>query len=146
METRRIRLSIESSCQHVSLISIAVNRLCSLALFSEKDAHAIELCVTEAVVNSIKHAYGDEPNHEVTVTVTIETEHLRIDVCDSGKSMDPGMLESKREIDTVFDLEKIGTIPESGRGLAIIQWVMDEVCYTIGEHQNCLRMVKKVSA
>ena len=145
METKRIRLSIESSCEHVPMVSAAVNSLCSLLPLTGKEVHGVELCTTEAVVNSIKHAYGDEPDHEVTVTVTIEPEHLRIDVCDSGKSMDPGMLERKREIDTAFDLEKIGAIPESGRGLAIIQWVMDEVCYTIGEHQNCLRMVKKIS-
>ena len=143
METKRIRLSIESSCQHVPLISIAVNRLCSLALFSEKDAHAIELCVTEAVVNSIKHACGDEQAHEVTTTVAIESDRVIIDVCDTGSPMAPGLLEEKKETVLEFDMESIDTIPESGRGLAIIQGFMDDVSYRMESHQNCLRMVKK---
>jgi anti-sigma regulatory factor (Ser/Thr protein kinase) len=125
-------------------VSASVKALCLLVPFSERYAHGIELCTTEAVVNSIKHAYGDEPDHEVTVTVTYAADRLIIDVCDSGRSMEPGMLERKRAFDTDFDLDAIDTIPESGRGLAIIQQVMDEVDYTIDGHEKCLRMVKKI--
>ena len=145
METRRIRLSIESSCQHVPLISIAVNRLCLLAPFSEKDAHAIELCVTEAVVNSIKHAYGDEPAYEVTISVAIESDRIIIDVCDTGSPMAPGLLEEKKETASAFCLESIDAIPESGRGLAIIQGFMDDVSYRMESRRNCIRMVKIIS-
>lgn len=144
MDEKRIQLLIASNYRHVPLVSAAVNRLCLLSHLSEKDAHCIELCATEAVVNSIKHAYGDEPGHEVAVTVTIGSDRLMIEVCDSGKPMEPGMLERKRAFDTDFDLEAIDTIPESGRGLAIIQQVMDEVSYTNDGHKNCLRMVKKI--
>ncbi len=146
MDAKRIQLSIESSYHHVPLLSVAVKTLCSLVPLSGKDAHGVELCTTEAVVNSIKHAYGDAPDHDVTVTVSMMLDRLIIDVCDWGESMDPGMLERKREIDTTFDLEKIGAIPESGRGLAIIQWLMDEVCYTVEGEKNCLRMVKILPA
>ena len=143
METKRIQLLIESNCEHVPLVSIAVNRLCLSASFSEKDAHAIELCVTEAVVNSIKHAYGDEQGHEVVVTVAVESDRVTIDVCDTGNPMDPGILEEKKKTALVFDPENIDAIPESGRGLAIIQGFMDGVSYRMEEDQKCLRMVKK---
>ena len=58
MSLRKVKLIIESDLDDVPLVGIAVNRFCSYAAFSETDAFNIELCVIEAVTNSIKHAYG----------------------------------------------------------------------------------------
>ena len=71
MDREKITLSIESRRDHIPLISSSVNKMCSLTSFSESDAHAIELCVTVAVTNSINHAYKDESGHKVIVTFSI---------------------------------------------------------------------------
>ena len=141
---KRITLSIESRYHNVPLVSAAVHKLCSLIPFGDKDTYATELCVTEAVVNSIKHAYQDEPDHTVTVVFSLLVNKLVIEVQDTGKSMDPALLEVKRDTALNFDTMDTDNIPESGRGLAIIQSYMDEVHYRVEEYGNCLTMEKRI--
>ena len=144
MLAKKITLSIESQYHNVQLVSAAVHKLCSLIPLSDKDAHKTELCVTEAVVNSIKHAYQDEPDHTVVVTFCLLTSELVIVVRDSGKSMDLDLLAEKRDAALKFDSSDIENLPESGRGLAIIQSYMDEVHYKVKENGNYLTMKKKI--
>ncbi len=118
--------------------------MCSLIPFGAKDTYATELCVTEAVVNSIKHAYQDEPGHTVAVIISLLGTEVVIEVQDTGKSMDPGLLEVKRDEALKFDITDIDNIAESGRGLAIIQSYMDEVRYRVEENGNFLTMKKKI--
>jgi serine/threonine-protein kinase RsbW len=63
---------------------------------------------------------------------------------DTGKSMDPGLLEEKKEFALAFDPKNIDSIPDSGRGLAIIQGFMDTVRYHVRENGNYLTMIKKI--
>jgi len=144
MSAKKITLSIESQIHNVPLVSAAVYKLCSLIPFSDKDAHETELCVTEAVVNSIKHAYQDEPDHTVGVTFCLLASELVIEVRDSGKSMDLDLLKEKRDAALKFDSSDIENLPESGRGLAIIQSYMDEVHYKVKDNGNYLTMKKKI--
>jgi serine/threonine-protein kinase RsbW len=141
---KRITLSIESQYDNVPLLSAAVHKLCSLIPFGDKDTYATELCVTEAVVNSIKHAYQDEPDHTVAVIFCLLATELVIEVQDTGKSMDPALLEVKIDAALKFDTIDTDNIPESGRGLAIIQSYMDEVHYRVEEDGNYLTMKKKI--
>jgi serine/threonine-protein kinase RsbW len=144
MEAKNIKLSIESKYESVPLIGAAINKLCYTLPVSERDASSIELCVVEAVVNSIKHAYGNDPGHEVSVVFSIYETKLVIEVIDKGKSMAPGLLEERKEFALEFDPEDIDAIPESGRGLAIIQGFMDDVSYQVTESGNYLTMVKEI--
>jgi len=145
MLAKKITLSIESQYHNVPLVSAAVHKLCSLIPLSDKDAHKTELCVTEAVVNSIKHAYQDEPGHTVVVTFSLWASELMIEVRDSGKSMDLALLEEKRDAALKFELSDIESIPESGRGLTIIRSYMDEVHFQVKGNSNCLTMKKKLA-
>ena len=141
---KSITLSIESQYHNVTLVNAAINKLCSLIPFGDKDTYATELCVTEAVVNSIKHAYQDEPDHTVAVIFCLLETELVIEVWDTGKSMDPTLLKVKRDAALKFDTMDTDNIPESGRGLAIMQSYMDEVHYRVEENGNYLTMKKKI--
>jgi anti-sigma regulatory factor (Ser/Thr protein kinase) len=141
---KRITLSIESQYHNVPLVNAAVHKLCSLIPFGDKDTYATELCVTEAVVNSIKHAYDDEPDHTVAVIFCLLATELVIEVQDTGKSMDPALLEVNRDATLKLDMMDTDDIPESGRGLAIIQNYMDEVHYRVEDNGNYLTMKKKI--
>ena len=145
MKLKEIRLSIESILDNVPLVSAAVNRLCSMALFSESDAHAIELCVTEAAVNSIKHGYKDEAGHPVDVIFRQERDRVVITISDSGAPMDPQILEEKRQSAIIRDPVDIDDIPESGRGLAIMQGYMDDVRYRVEGQTKQLILTKTFS-
>ena len=141
---KSITLSIESQYYNVPLVNAAINKLCSLIPFGDKDTYATELCVTEAVVNSIKHAYQDEPNQTVVVNFCFQETELVIEVQDTGISMDPSLLELNSVAALKIDAMDTNNIPESGRGLAIIQNYMDEVHYRVEENRNYLTMKKKI--
>ena len=144
MDVKSIKLAIESRLDNVPLLSTAVNKLCMLIPLSEAEAYGIELCVTEAVVNSIRHAYGGMTGHEITVIFTLYQDEVMIEVYDMGTLMDPALLEKNKHATRKFDPNDIESVPESGRGLAIIQNIMDEVLYDVKERQNHLTMKKKL--
>ena len=146
MKTTEIKLSIESILDNVPLIGAAVNRLCLLIPFSDSDAHAIELCVTEAVVNSIKHGYDQEADHTVEVLFRREVDRIVITITDTGAPMNPHLLEEKKQSAIPFDPADIDNIPESGRGLTIIQSYMDDVRYWVEGRIKHLTLTKKFPA
>ncbi len=145
MGFRKIKLTIESNLDDVPLIGIAVNRFCAYAAFSESDAFNIELCVIEAVTNSIKHAYAEKSGQEVMVTFTLSDEEAVFEICDKGTPMDPGRLKKADLDDSDAEKYSIDTILESGRGLGIMKKIMDNVEYQSKGECNCLILKKKIS-
>jgi serine/threonine-protein kinase RsbW len=145
VETKEIKFTITSRLENVSLLGAAVNKLCSANQFSGEDAHAIELCVVEAVVNSIKHGYGGKPDHFVDVIFHQEPDHIAISILDTGKPMDPKLLKEKKPFAIQFEPEVIEKIPKSGRGLPIILGYMDDVRYLLKGNEKHLILIKKIA-
>ena len=145
MGLRRVKLIIESDLDDVPLVGIAVNRFCSYAAFSETDAFNIELCVIEAVTNSIKHAYGEKSGHEVMVIFTLSDNEAVFEICDKGKPMDPERLKNADLANSHVEKQHINSIADSGRGLGIMKEIMDDVEYRTGDEFNCLVLKKSVS-
>lgn len=142
MAEKQIKLTIESCLKNVSLIGQAVNKISSYIGFNELESYQLELCVVEAVNNVIIHAYEKEAGHEVEVIFNIYKDRLAIDVHDTGKSMGNKLLEKKEASSLDFEPDDPGTIPEGGRGLAIIKEITDSVCYKTEGGKNCLTMTK----
>ena len=94
-------------------------------------AHHLNLVLTEATTNAIKHATHDLKD-TVRITIHIEDNELNIKVYDHGQG---------------FDLE---TVPcpdfdqpqESGMGLFFIRTLMDNVTYTKQDDGNVLEIIK----
>jgi serine/threonine-protein kinase RsbW len=145
MGLRKVKLIIESDLDDVPLVGIAVNRFCSYAAFSETDAFNIELCVVEAVTNSIKHAYGEKSGHEVMVVFTLSEKEAVFEVCDKGKPMNPERLKKADLGTSHVEKQPINSIADCGRGLGIMKEIMDCVEYRTGDEFNCLVMKKSVS-
>jgi serine/threonine-protein kinase RsbW len=106
-------------------------------------ASEIEVCVIEALNNCVEHAYHLDPHHEVDLKVNLSSDEIVLEICDAGVSADPDVMNASHSevLETEsFDLE---TMPERGRGLAIIQKVMDGYEYKPGTECNCLRMLKR---
>ncbi len=78
------------------------------------------------------------------VTFAIYSDELFVDVCDTGTPMDPKLLEEKDASSFLLNPDDLDSIPEGGRGLAIIKEIMDSVTYTSKEGKNCFRMKKKL--
>ncbi len=142
MTTKSIQLAIRSRLENVPQIAAALRGLCRAAQLPIEDCRAIELCVTEAVVNSIEHAYGRDTEEEVGVTISDDGTSITIAVRDTGTPMAADTLARKKQEAIAFDPADVGRIPTTGRGLAIIQSYMDTVDYRIEPDGNYLVMRK----
>lgn len=97
-------------------------------------AYQLNLVLTEAMANAIKHAHRDNATKMVRVRIHIDHEELCIQVYDQGQG---------------FDLEALPTPQpdtpvEHGRGLFLIRTLMDAVEYRRGDEGNVLIMKKKL--
>jgi serine/threonine-protein kinase RsbW len=144
MGHRRITFIIESDMKNAPLIGMSVNRLCLAVSFSTIEAFNIELCVVEAITNSIRHCYGGKVGHEVKVVLTFTQEDIVLDICDIGPPMEPDILDRAVIQCPVSDDYDIENIAEGGRGLGIIKEIMDSVVYGSEKGENCLTLRKKL--
>jgi len=131
--------------ENVALIGGVISKLCSLSHFSDVESDQIELCVVEAVNNSIEHAYNLQKGNEVEVIFSLYDDRIICDVCDTGSSMDQHILEKACEAHMEIDENDIDSVPESGRGLPIMKTIMDNITYKTVNGKNCLTMIKKRS-
>jgi len=144
MTPQSVHLTIDSRLARLPEIGEAVRRFVAAAAIGGRDAFAAELCATEAVANCIQHAYGGQPGHRVEIGITISDTELCIEVGDTGTPMPNGQAEWSALSADAFEPGDIDSIPESGRGLAIIRCYMDQVDYHCDDHQNTLRMCRKL--
>jgi serine/threonine-protein kinase RsbW len=130
---RTLHMSIESKLSDVSLLGHAVRGVCACSPLDEESYGEMEVCVVEAVNNAIAHAYKHDNGFRVETSVTLHHDKIAFEISDCGKSMEdfaPRTLE--------FDPEDIGSIPENGMGLFIIETIMDEVTYRTENGRNTL--------
>jgi serine/threonine-protein kinase RsbW len=142
----QITLSIPSRLEHVQLLGHAVESICRHSRLSPSEAHDVELCVVEAANNSIEHAYRNEPMHTVVVAVDVQPKTLILEIIDSGYPANTSEIQRDRTKLLDFDPADLDAIPERGRGLAIIQKLMDSVEYIAGAEWNRLRLTKRLDS
>jgi len=142
---KSIRFVIDSDLENVPLVGMSVNRLCSLVPFPETEAYIMELCVVEAVNNSIIHAYHNQRGGEVETVFSLYPDRLVIQVFDSGTSMSESVVQRKDLPVSQADPTIIQDIPESGRGIGIIKSIMDYIDYSTDSGRNCLTMTKVIN-
>jgi serine/threonine-protein kinase RsbW len=95
-------------------------------------AYHLNLVLTEATTNAIKHATQMTPKDTVRITIHIQDNELNIKVYDHGQGFD---LENVPLPD--FDQPK-----ENGMGLYFIRTLMDSVSYTKEADCNVLEIRK----
>ena len=133
-----MKLIITSDLDKVWLIGVSVRAVLAEASCSEETSFNVELAVVEAVNNAIEHAYQNEPDHEVEVILALGAQNVEVRVTDRGRPIPTGTLEQARQL-TFADPADLA---DSGRGLAIIQQIMDQVTYRTAEGANTLGMTK----
>jgi len=143
---KRLDLAIESDLANVSLLAVAVNRVCLHLGLENLMAGHVELCVAEAATNSICHAYHGSHGHTVNVTLIAHPDRLLIEVADTGTPMP---IEHQRRLadgskDPELPSADRHSLPEGGRGLQIIRELMDQATYTCEQNLNRLVMTKRI--
>ncbi|WP_432823663.1 ATP-binding protein [Trichloromonas sp.] len=101
----------------------------------EELAYHLNLVLTEAMANAIRHANEGDPEKEVHISITILDRILNIKVYDQGQGFDVNSLPAPN----------FRNLDEHGRGIYIIRTLMDRVTYQKHTHGHVLEMEKSLS-
>lgn len=95
-------------------------------------AYQLNLVLTEATSNAIRHSNSSDPKHTVRITIQFQHDELDIKVYDHGQGFDLEAVPAP-------DLEHPR---EGGLGIFLIKTLMDSVTYTRTEQGNVLEIRK----
>jgi serine/threonine-protein kinase RsbW len=134
---RAITLRIPARAEYITLCRLALTGLSQLRAFPEDAMADLKLALTEAVSNSVRHAYGPDGDGHVDVTYELYADRLGIEVVDDGAGFDPEEAPS-------FEGDELS---EGGLGIAIIRTIADEfeIQSKPGERGSRLRFVKNLA-
>ena len=114
--TRTIHLRIPAKAEYITLGRLALTGLAQLRDIRDETMADLKLALTEAVSNSVRHAYGEQGDGHVDITYEIQPDRLCIQVVDDGYGFDP------EEAPSIEGEE----LSEGGLGIAIIRSIADE--------------------
>ena len=127
-----LRITFDSDLAAAREVSVAVHEFLSDHGMPEKEIFSYELCIAEACYNAVEYAHGEALQMKPVAEVSFANESIELRVVDHTRG---------------FELK--GRVPqpspqnERGRGLFLMQAVMDEVHYLRGDGVNTLVMRKR---
>lgn len=95
---------------------------------------AVDVSLSEALTNVIRHAHGSDASKPVRIAMRIEGGVLSLSITDQGPGFDMGRIPPP----------SFETLQEGGRGIFIILHSMDEVRYRRAADGNVLEMHKRL--
>jgi serine/threonine-protein kinase RsbW len=133
---RSIMLRIPAKPEYITLCRLALTGLAQMRPIADDVMADLKLALTEAVSNSVRHAYGPSGDGHVEVTYELGAGSLGVEVVDDGAGFDPDEAPS-------FDG---GELSEGGLGIAIIRSIADtlEIDSKPGRRGSRLRFVKSL--
>jgi len=136
-----IELWIDSRLESLDLVGAAVSGIASSLGFDESGSYHVELCVIEAVSNSIRHAYHGKPGYPVRVRIAVDAERLEIRIADQGTPMPE---ERRAPPSLEVDPANPEAISEGGRGIFLLHTLMDEVAFEREDGWNLVILSKSL--
>ena len=137
---RTVTLRIPAKAEYITLCRLALTGLGQLREIGDDTMADLKLALTEAVSNSVRHAYGPDGDGSVDVRYELHPDRLGIEVVDDGEGFDPDAPDDDpRNADE--------ELSEGGLGIAIIKSIADEfeLHSSPGSRGSTLRFVKKLS-
>lgn len=133
-----IQIKVPNKTRYLSLIGkIGEDMARELDRFSgdrEAFAYHLNMVLTEAMANAIKHAKASDPDKEVLIRISISERQLTIAVYDCGQGFDLNSIP--------LPCPETDLLEEKGRGIFIIRALMDSVVYRKCKRGNVLQMKK----
>jgi serine/threonine-protein kinase RsbW len=134
---RTVHLRIPAKAEYITLCRLALTGLGQVREIGDDTMAELKLALTEAVSNSVRHAYGPNGDGSVDVRYELHPDRLGIEIVDDGDGFDP---EAPPEPDGE-------ELTEGGLGIAIIRSIADEfeLRSSLGVRGSTLRFVKRLS-
>ncbi len=147
MTGKKITLCIASRAEYVVAIRAALRGLGAEENIAPRTMSQIELCVSEAVNNCIKHAYGNDPDQEIRVEWKSNAQTIELAISDTGRPMDPALMEQARHTALQIDPDDPASLKTNGWGLSFINQLMDNAEYRTagGDNRLLIKLAKERS-
>jgi serine/threonine-protein kinase RsbW len=126
------RLDISSRPENAAVVRRAVERIAIEAGLTPAETDDLDLAVTEACANAIRHGSPEKERSTVRVTFFLAPECVLVEVHDQG----PGFTEGSRRAPAA------GELRDGGYGLHIMRQLMDDV-EIIWHRGTTVRLVKQ---
>lgn len=128
----QFNMTIPADPSQIPTISAGVMQMLSEKKWPENDMMRVELALEEALANAIRHGCCDDPTKQLQCCVTIDDRgEVVIVVRDPGKGFDPGGVPDPLAPENV--------LKPSGRGVYLINQLMDEVSFADGGREVRMR-------
>jgi len=114
---RTVRLCLPARAEYIALGRLALTGLAEARAFELDVTADLKLALTEAVSNSVRHAYGADGEGQVEIRYELRPDCVCIEVVDDGEGFDPDEAPA-------FDGDELA---EGGLGIAIIRTIADEL-------------------
>jgi anti-sigma regulatory factor (Ser/Thr protein kinase) len=103
----------------------------------------LELVLVELVSNAIRHGHANEPGHAIGLRLELlDSRRIRVQIRDRGKPI-PAEILDRHTHPLEFAVDDVGTLPESGLGLAMVQAAVDRFEYRTGPDADNVTVVEK---
>lgn len=107
--------------------------------FDQDARDAVDLALVEALSNAVQHGTQDSAK-TIGVEVSLTESAIALEIIDSTPPMPLFLFESMDPSALEVDADDLANVPETGRGLALIVMVMDEVTFLHVGDQTRLRL------
>ncbi|MDE3025149.1 MAG: ATP-binding protein [Acidobacteriota bacterium] len=114
---RAVRLRIPAKPEYIALGRLALTGLAQARRLDSDTVADLKLALTEAVSNSVRHAYDGEGEGQVEIRYELRADRITVEIVDDGAGFDPEEAPS-------FAGEELS---EGGLGIAIIRTLADDV-------------------
>jgi serine/threonine-protein kinase RsbW len=114
---RAVRLRIPAKPEYIALGRLALTGLAQARGLDSDTMGDLKLALTEAVSNSVRHAYDSSGEGQVEIRYELRSDRITVEVVDDGDGFDPDEAPS-------FDGDELS---EGGLGIAIIRTIADDV-------------------
>lgn len=134
---RAVRLRIPAKPEYIALGRLALTGLGQARGLDSDTIADLKLALTEAVSNSVRHAYDAVGEGQVEIRYELRGDRISVEVVDDGAGFDPEEAPS-------FEGDELS---EGGLGIAIIRTLADDVDIESrpGVRGSRLRFVKMLS-
>lgn len=135
--TCQFTMTIPADPREIPKLTDGVTQVLQEKGWPEADVMAVELALQEAVANAIRHGCGGDATKQLQCSVSCDDdEEIVITVRDPGTGFDPAKVANPLDADNL--------LKSSGRGIFLINGLMDDVKFADGGRE--LQMRKKSKA
>ena len=130
--TCQMDLTVPAEAAAIPRITDGVTAVLRAKRWNDDDIMAVELALQEAVANAVRHGCGNDPAKQIQCCVTVDDSgETVIVVRDPGPGFDPAGVPDPLAAQNLFK--------PSGRGVFLINGLMDQVTYRDGGREVQMR-------